>query len=164
EYFNVPLFLPLPNNVKFLFNKINSDTSFSIGTIKLQTITPRGHTRESVSFFIDDKVVFTGDTVFIDGVGRPDLKANEDESHTRAGLLFQSLKKLISLPQSMLILPAHASRPVEFDGVMICATIAEVKKNIPLLRLAENDFVNSLLRDIPPAPNNYISIVEKNLV
>jgi hypothetical protein len=46
---------------------------------------------------------------------------------------------------------------------MISATIEEVRKRISLLHLDENEFVDSLLRNIPPVPNNYVTIVEKNL-
>lgn len=163
DYFNVPLYLPVPNKVKFPFSQITSETILPVGKITINTVPTPGHTWESVSFYVEGCAVFTGDTVFVDGVGRPDLKANEDESHERAILLFRSLRKLLSFPDSMLILPAHTSKPVEFDGAMICATIAEVKKNIHLLQLEENAFVDTLLRNIPPAPNNYYTIVERNL-
>jgi glyoxylase-like metal-dependent hydrolase (beta-lactamase superfamily II) len=163
EYFKVPLFLPVPNKVEFPFQSILEDTAFLIGRVMLWTISTPGHTVESVSFYIENNVVFTGDTLFTNGVGRPDLKSNENEIRSKAALLHHSLKKLLFLPDEVLILPAHTNNPIEFDRIMLYSTIGEVKKNIAFLHLDENDFVNELLQKIPPTPPNYLSIVEKNL-
>jgi glyoxylase-like metal-dependent hydrolase (beta-lactamase superfamily II) len=162
-YFHVPLYLPIRNKVAFLHNKILADTIFPIGFIKLTTIQTPGHTRESVCFYIENSIVFTGDTLFTNGVGRPDLKADEAESRAKTIQLYQSLNKLLFLPDEVIILPAHTDKPVEFDHAMISATIGQVKKSISLLQLDENDFVNALLQKIPPTPPNYLSIVEKNI-
>jgi glyoxylase-like metal-dependent hydrolase (beta-lactamase superfamily II)/rhodanese-related sulfurtransferase len=163
EYFQMPLYLPNRNRVEFLHSKILADTVFPIGSIKLNTIQTPGHTKESVSFYIEDKIVFTGDTLFTNGVGRPDLKADEEESRSKSIQLYHSLKKLLSLADEVIILPAHTNKPVEFDHEMISATIGQVKKSISLLRLDENDFANELLQKIPPTPPNYLAIVEKNI-
>ena len=162
-YFHVPLYLPVPNKVKFPFNKITADATFSIGAVTLKSLLTPGHTLESVSFYIENSVVFTGDTLFTNGVGRPDLKASEEESQKKAALLYHSLKKLLLFPDEVLILPAHTNKPVAFDGNMIKTTIGEVKKNIPLLRSTENDFTEFLLKNLPPTPANYLAIVETNL-
>jgi len=164
EYFNVPLFLPIPNKVKFPFHSILKDTAFPIGNIMLRTIPTPGHTMESVSFYIENNVVFTGDTLFTNGVGRPDLKSSQEESRIKAGLLYHSLKKLLFLPDEVLILPAHTNKPVEFDRIMLYSTIGEVKKTIQVLHKNEEDFIEFVLQHIPEPPPNYSSIVEKNLI
>ena len=162
-YFNAPLFLPVPNKVQFPFKEITATASFSIGSITLQAIPTPGHTLESISFYIENSVLFTGDTLFTNGVGRPDLKASTEESRNKATLLYHSLKKILLLPDHVLVLPAHTNTPVPFDGVMICSTIKEAKANISLLQSNEGDFINFLLDRLPPTPANYLSIVEKNL-
>jgi glyoxylase-like metal-dependent hydrolase (beta-lactamase superfamily II)/rhodanese-related sulfurtransferase len=162
-HFQAPLFLPVPNKVQFGYNGITTDTAFSIGAITLQSLQTPGHTLESYSFYIKDKVVFTGDTLFTNGVGRPDLKASAEESRDKAALLYHSLNKLLSLPDQVLVLPAHTNRPVDFDGKMISITIGEAIFNIPLLHIEKDDFISSLLQKIPATPANYLSIVEKNL-
>lgn len=163
DLFNAPLFLPIPNKVQFSHNPITEDTSFTVGAITLKCLPTPGHTLESYSFYIENNILITGDTLFTNGVGRPDLKADPEESKAKAGLLYHSLKKLLTLPDNTLILPAHTNKPVDFDGAMISTTIDEAKKNISLLQTSENDFVNELLQKIPPTPANYLSIVEKNL-
>lgn len=163
HYFQVPLWLPVPNKVQFEFNPVKADTIFSIGSVVLKSIPTPGHTLESFSFYIDNKILITGDTLFTNGVGRPDLKSNTEESREKAHLLYQSLRKLLSLPHNVTILPAHTSKPAEFDNRLIKTTIGEAKNNIPLLRGSEEEFITSVLQKIPPTPPNFLSIVEKNI-
>ena len=163
DLLKAPLFLPVPNKVQFSHNPITEDTSFTIGAITLKSLSTPGHTLESYCFYIENIILITGDTLFTNGVGRPDLKADPEESLVKARLLYQSLKKLLTLPDSTLILPAHTNKPVDFDGTMISTTVREARPSISLLHSSENDFVNQLLQKIPPTPANYLSIVEKNL-
>ena len=162
-HFQVPLYLPVPNKVQFPYVEITEETTFSIGSILIKSISTPGHTLESYSFYIKDNIVITGDTIFTNGVGRPDLKSNNEENQMKARLLHQTLKKLLTLPDNVFILPAHTNKPVDFDHQMISTTIGETKKNISLLQRNENDFVNELIQNIPPTPANYLSIMEKNL-
>ena len=163
EYFHVPLYLPVPNKVQFEFDPIKPDTIFSIGSISLQSIPTPGHTVESFSFYINNNILITGDTLFTNGVGRPDLKSNTEESRHKAHLLYASLNKLLSLPDSVIVLPAHTNKPVEFDNTLIKTTIGEAKKNITMLQRSEEEFTSSLLQKIPPTPPNFLSIIEKNI-
>lgn len=159
----VPLYLPAPNKVTFAFDPIADAKIFQIGNINIKAIKTPGHTLESTSFLVDDKVLLTGDTLFINGVGRPDLKANVEEAFKKSQLLYQSLQKLLTLDDNIIVLPAHTSRPVDFDGKPVQATLSEIKKNVTMLQLNEEIFINTLLQRIPETPANYLSIVEKNL-
>ena len=164
QYFQVPLNLPVPNKVQFEFDPINPDTIFPIGSVLLQSIPTPGHTLESYSFYISNNILITGDTLFTNAVGRPDLKSNTEESKQKAHLLYASLNKLLTLPDSVIVLPAHTNKPTEFDNTLIKTTIGEAKKNITLLQNSEEEFISSLLQKIPPAPPNFLSIVEKNII
>src|SRR3546814_14111590 len=115
ERFQAPLFLPSPNKVQFGYEEIAPGTTFSIGAITLEAIPTPGHTLESVSFYIKDQIVLTGDTLFTDGVGRPDLKASPEESQTKAALLYQSLKQTLSLPDKVQVLTAHTNKHSHFN-------------------------------------------------
>lgn len=164
QYLKAALYLPIPNKVQFEFNPIVETTNLSIGSITVQPIPTPGHTRESYSFYVNGRVLITGDTLFINGVGRPDLKSTPEESLERACLLYQSLNKLLLLPDSVIVLPAHANKPVEFDNLVVETTIGEARKKIAMLQMKEEEFVNSILQKIPPAPPNYLEIVEKNII
>jgi len=67
------------------------------------------------------------------------------------------------LDENIIVLPAHTSQPVDFDNIPIQTTIGSIKQNVAMLRLNEEEFVNTILQRIPPTPANYQSIVEKNL-
>jgi len=163
QYFNVPLYLPVPNKVQFEFNPIKTNTLFLIGSMVLHSIPTPGHTLESYSFYVTNKILITGDTLFTNGVGRPDLKSNVEESKEKARLLYQSLHKLLSLPDNVIILPAHTSKPIEFDHKLVQTTIGEAKREIGMLKYDEEEFISSLLQKIPPTPPNFLAIVEKNI-
>ena len=157
------LHLPAPNKVNFDFVTVTGLTVFQIGNISIKAIQTPGHTTESTSYLVDDKVLLTGDTLFINGVGRPDLKANNDEAIQKSKMLYQSLQKLLALDENIIVLPAHTSQPVEFDNIPIQTTIGSIKQNVAMLKLNEEEFINTILQRIPPTPANYLSIVEKNI-
>lgn len=159
---NVTLHLPFPNKVGFDFEPIGEETTFQIGNISIKAMHTPGHTLESTSYLIEDTVLLTGDTLFINSVGRPDLKANTDEATLRAGLLYSSLQRIMLFADSIMVLPGHTSQPVDFDNTPIQTTIGDIRNNVPLLALAESEFVTTILQRIPPTPANYLSIVEKN--
>jgi glyoxylase-like metal-dependent hydrolase (beta-lactamase superfamily II) len=129
----------------------------------LRAISTPGHTLESTSYILNEKYLFTGDTLFVDGVGRPDLKADLDSTKARARLLYRSLQKLLVLPADTIVLPGHTSQPIEFDNKVIQATLRQIKASIEMLRLREDQFIDRVLKAIPVTPPNYVSIIEKNL-
>ncbi len=159
---NATLFLPPNINLSFEYKPIKDATIFKLGDISVSAMPTAGHTLESMSFNIENKVLLTGDTLFTNGVGRPDLKADSEGMKAKAKLLYQSLQKLLSLNNDVIILPAHTSQPIEFDNLLIHSTLEKVK-SITLLQLGEEGFIETIIGRIPATPANYLSIVEKNL-
>lgn len=159
---NAALYLPSNDNLQFEYQAIENDMVFKLGNISISAVSTAGHTLESMTFNIDNKALLTGDTLFTNGVGRPDLKADNDGMKVKAKLLYQSLQKLLSLNNEIIVLPAHTSQPIEFDNLLIYSTLEKVK-SIPLLQLKEEDFIETLIGRIPATPANYLAIVEKNL-
>jgi len=97
DHNKVPLFLPYQNKVSFDFKPIDGNTVFELANIKIKAIKTPGHTLESTTFLIDKKVLLSGDTLFTNGVGRPDLKANNNEALEKAKSLYQSLQTILAL-------------------------------------------------------------------
>jgi glyoxylase-like metal-dependent hydrolase (beta-lactamase superfamily II) len=96
------------------------------GSLHLNAYHTPGHTDESTSYVLKDSAVFTGDTLFTKGVGRPDLHTDASGARHRAHALFGSLTRLRGFGADVLVLPGHASEPVPFDGQPIAATMGEV--------------------------------------
>ena len=163
ESSNATLHLPGPNKVIFDFVSVNNTTVFKVGSIVIKAIQTPGHTVESTSYLVDNKIVLTGDTLFVNGVGRPDLKAGNEEVMQRSKMLYRSLQKLLALDENTIVLPAHTDQPIDFDNTPIQATIGDIKRNVSMLTLTETAFVHTVLQRIPPTPANYLSIVEKNM-
>jgi glyoxylase-like metal-dependent hydrolase (beta-lactamase superfamily II)/rhodanese-related sulfurtransferase len=148
--------------VEYSFTPVADKEVIHVGNSKLQFLNTPGHTLESTTIKVDDVVIITGDTLFIDGVGRPDLKANEGEAIIKSKQLHHSLSTLFSLLPSLLVLPAHTSKAVYFDGKLIGETLGAIKGKLDLLKLSEKEFVKYTLTRIPPTPPNYLTIASLN--
>lgn len=150
------------SQVNFDFTGVSSGDVLKFGDSSLQVIYTPGHTWESTSFKIDDVVIFTGDTLFIDGVGRPDLKAEHEEALEKAKNLYRSVKQLLSLSSSLIVLPAHTSKTASFDNKLIGEIISRVREKVDLSGVNETQFVEYALSKVPPTPPNYLTIAGLN--
>ncbi|MDG2226187.1 MAG: MBL fold metallo-hydrolase [Flavobacteriales bacterium] len=100
----------------FDFHVAQDGEEFKIGELTLKLLHTPGHTMESSSLLLLDKegkenCVFTGDTLFIGDVGRPDLAVKSDiTQEDLAAHLFDSLRsKLMTLPDSVIVYPSHGA-------------------------------------------------------
>lgn len=89
---------------------------FSVGDLTVRVLHTPGHTLESVTYLLLDEngkeyAIFSGDTLFIGDVGRPDLAAKSDlTKEDLAGLLYDSLRnKIMTLPDDTIVYPAHGA-------------------------------------------------------
>ena len=156
------LLLPDQQRVSFPFTPLRDGMTVEVGAIQLTAIHTPGHTSESTCYLLNNRVLFTGDTLFPSGVGRPDLHTTQEEAQSRAEALYHSLHKLLSLAAETLVLPGHTGQPVPFDGVPIETTLARVNTQIEMLHLTCADFVHQLLSRLPATPPNYMQIVKLN--
>jgi glyoxylase-like metal-dependent hydrolase (beta-lactamase superfamily II) len=162
EQAGATLALPAGHRIDVPFTPLHDGDTLTIGDVRLSVLHTPGHTPESVTFALDGTALFTGDTLFLAAVGRPDLHADASGAFTKAQVLFASLQRLLALPPETMILPGHTSAPVAFDRRPIVATIAEVRSAVPLLALEEATFVTSILARIPPTPPNHAQIIALN--
>jgi glyoxylase-like metal-dependent hydrolase (beta-lactamase superfamily II) len=162
EQSGATLVLPDQQRVSFPFMPIRDGDLFETRHLQLSALQTPGHTLESTCYLLEGQVLFTGDTLFPTGVGRPDLGADKHQARARASLLYDSLHKLFALPAHTLVLPGHTSRPVPFDSIPIAATLAEVKEQVKSISASHDLFVQTILSRIPPPPPNYKQIVQFN--
>lgn len=156
------LFLPAQDRAHFPFTALHDNETLTIARRPLTTLHTPGHTTESLCYLLDESLLFTGDTLFLGSVGRPDLAASQAEAGQRAAALYQSLRRLLTLPAETLVLPGHTATPVPFDGVPLMAPLSSVKARIDLLHVSQGDFVHTILRNLPATPANYQRIVALN--
>ncbi|MBU1822344.1 MAG: MBL fold metallo-hydrolase [Bacteroidetes bacterium] len=156
------LVAPAGEGRQYPFQSIHDGEALPVGLLSLQALLTPGHTPHSFSYWLEEGVLFTGDTLFTDGVGRPDLHTDPRESSARAGLLYQSLRRLMAYPEETVVFPGHASQAIGFDGLPISTTLGQLKQNLEVLSLKSEDFTRQVLSRIPPAPGNYTSITERN--
>lgn len=106
-----------PNaETSYAFAKAKHQQEFSVGDITLTLLHTPGHTMESSCYLLKDeegkeKAIFTGDTLFIGDVGRPDLAVKSDlTTQDLAGHLYDSLRNIIMpLPDNIIVYPAHGA-------------------------------------------------------
>jgi glyoxylase-like metal-dependent hydrolase (beta-lactamase superfamily II)/rhodanese-related sulfurtransferase len=154
--------LPPQNRVRFAFTPIADGESIRLGQTTLRALSTPGHTQESTSYLLNHVAVFTGDTLFTNGVGRPDLDASRDAARHRARVLFASLTRLQQLPSDLLVLPAHTSEPIAFDRRAVAARLDDVSRWLSGWAVSESAFVERLTSNLPPTPPNFVRIVELN--
>jgi len=148
--------------VDYSYTPLRPFEEIKVGKTTIKVLHTPGHTWESTSFLIEGKVVFTGDTLFTDGIGRPDLKADIQESKRKATSLYESLKVLTDLEDNTLVLPAHISTSVSIGQDLISNRIDELSQSIDALSLTKDEFVSSTLTNLPDAPPNYLTIAAIN--
>jgi glyoxylase-like metal-dependent hydrolase (beta-lactamase superfamily II)/rhodanese-related sulfurtransferase len=156
------LHLPAQQRVAFDFTPLANGDRITVGNATLTVLNTPGHTMESVSFVLEKAAVFTGDTLFINGVGRPDLHADADAARHRARLLYKSLQFIRQLDPHTVVLPAHTNKPTPFDGRAVAATIAETSSWLDEWLSSETAFVDRLVSRLPDTPPNFVKIVELN--
>jgi glyoxylase-like metal-dependent hydrolase (beta-lactamase superfamily II) len=162
EQSGATLFLPAQERATYPFTPLRDGDTVPIGAEQLVALRTPGHTLESTCYLLAGQALFTGDTLFLAGVGRPDLEASQEEARQRAHLLYHSLRRLLALPLEALSLPGHTSEPIAFDGQPVAALLAQVREQVELLSVPEDSFVEALLARIPPTPPNHQRIVALN--
>ncbi|MBO9200064.1 MULTISPECIES: MBL fold metallo-hydrolase [Niastella] len=135
--------------------------TFPLGKAAIEVLHTPGHTVESTCYLLRDEngkahAVFTGDTLFVGEVGRPDLSSGEIDKEELASMLFDSLnQKIATLPDDVIVYPAHGpgSNCGKNLGPATSSTIGEEKQNNYALQPQKREeFVKAVLADLPAAP------------
>jgi len=157
------LWLPAQDRTQYSFRSVADGDRIAFGSTALVAMRTPGHTEESTTYLLDTTAAFTGDTLFLNGVGRPDLvDGTRNELVSRARLLHMSVSRLLELPEAAEVFPGHVSEPIPFDGRLLRTTVGTIRDTSALATLDEAAFVQNVLARIPPDPPNHLRIVELN--
>ena len=139
--------------------------SFAVGDATIETVYTPGHTTGMTSYLVDDSLLATGDGLFIESVARPDLEEGDDGAPDAARTLYESLQeRILPLSDDTLVGGAHFSNVAEAaaDGTYT-APLGRLVDEMDALTMAEEEFVDLVLSDMPPRPANYEEIIATNL-
>lgn len=147
----------------------------SIGALRLEALNTPGHSPDSISILLKDAAgkdhaVFTGDTLFIGDVGRPDLRESAGnitaQREELARMMYRSTReKLMVLPEETLVYPAHGAGSLcgkNLSSDTVSSIGRELKSNYALQPMSEDEFVKILLEGQPFIPKYFGYDVDLN--
>lgn len=151
---------------KFPVHVAKDGEQFKIGELTVEVLHTPGHTLESSCFLLKDETgkdaaIFTGDTLFVGDVGRPDLAQKEDEitMYDLAGMLYDSLQsKIMPLADDIILYPAHGagSSCGKNMGPETYSTLGEQKQsNYALQAQTKEEFVKAVTDGLATPPQYF---------
>jgi hydroxyacylglutathione hydrolase len=159
------IYLGASAKAEYAFTPLGDGDCIEFGRVRLRALETPGHTVESISLVAYDLdksdsepyAVFTGDTLFVGDVGRPDLRVALGWSATELGLmLYESLRtKILPLPDASLVYPAHGAGSLCGKAISkeTVSTIGEQRRsNYALQPMSKQAFVDLVTADQPDAP------------
>jgi glyoxylase-like metal-dependent hydrolase (beta-lactamase superfamily II) len=167
-------YMPAGAGVEFDCRELADGGVVRVGNTELEAIATPGHAAAHHAYLVTDHaraddpwMVLSGDALLVGDAGRPDLHADGDRSaEEMAGALYRSLtERLLSLPDHLLLYPAHYSGSVCGRGLSgnPASTIGYERRHNAALQLSsEEEFVAALTRDLPPEPERQAAIVAAN--
>jgi hydroxyacylglutathione hydrolase len=148
--------------------QLNDGDAIEFGDVKMEIMETPGHTPEGITILVYDLAkstteplaALTGDTLFIGDVGRPDLLASIGVTADElADMLYESINKLVKLPDATLVYPAHGAGSLCGKALSneTVSTIGEQKKfNYALQPMSREDFKKIVTADQPEAPDYFV--------
>ncbi|TQQ82277.1 MBL fold metallo-hydrolase [Halonotius roseus] len=154
--------------VDYDYEPLSTNEVVHVGDLPIKALSTPGHTSEMVSYLLGSEAVVTGDTIFVDSVGRTELQFGDGEATTGAGLLYDSLHRtLLAEPDAVNVLPGHFS--VASDGTTpithgepVDTTIGTLRTGLDVLQADREAFVERVTAILPEKPPNYEEIIGIN--
>ncbi|MEI7026583.1 MBL fold metallo-hydrolase [Paenibacillus sp. y28] len=153
------------DEVVFSYNKLEEHAEITVGntSIHIQPIYSPGHTIGSTSLLVDNQYLLSGDILFVQSIGRPDLAGKaEDWVSDLRDTLYNRYKQL---PEDLIVLPAHFGKATELgEGGKVSARLGDLFKENPGLNMEnELEFRKAVTENLPPQPNAYQEIRQVNM-
>ena len=166
------IYLGAGSGATFPHTAVKDGDSIQFGNCRFDFMQTPGHTLESVCIVMTDlgapgrpRAVFTGDTLFVGDVGRPDLSGNHTPQELAAMLYISLHEKLLTLPDDTEIFPAHGAGSLcgRQMSTERSSTIGKEKRtNYALQARTCDEFIRLLTDGLPPRPEYFGREVELN--
>jgi hydroxyacylglutathione hydrolase len=164
-------YLPEGAGVDFEHEELADDVEVALGNTRVRALATPGHAPAHNAYVVSDRrretdepwLVFTGDSLLVGDVGRPDLHA-QGEPEALARELHASIRRLLELPDGVLVYPSHYGGSVcgrALSGNPF-STIGFERRHNQALAADTDAFVRALLVDVPPPPADQAAIVAAN--
>ena len=155
--------------VEYEYEPLSEADVIEIGDVEIEALHTPGHTTEMLNYLVDGELLLTGDTLFLDSVGRTELQFGEDDASRGAELLYDSLHEtILDLPDDTTVLPGHLSVANDgryetgSPGEPLTARIGDLRATLDLLGLDREQFVERLAENAPEKPPNYERVIAIN--
>ena len=148
-------------HTKYKVYNAKDGEQFQLGKLTIEVLHTPGHTLESSCYLLKNEhgkaeALFTGDTLFVGDVGRPDLSSGDLSSEELAGIMFETLQeKILPLADDVMVYPAHGpgSSCGKNLGPNTFSTIGEERKtNYALKPQSKEDFIAAVTNGLTAAP------------
>lgn len=155
-------------DVTYDYHPLDANEVVTVGSVDIKAIATPGHTSESMSYLVDAEAVLTGDTLFVDSVGRTELQFGDGDAAAGGELLYDSLHRtLVAEPDAITILPGHFAISPDGTtavtrGAPVETTIGNVRTTLALLTDTRETFVRRITDPLPEKPPNYETIIDVN--
>lgn len=148
------------------FEALENHNLIQFANVNLEVLAVKtpGHTPGSVSFFVNNQLLFSGDTIFVGGLGRPDL--GEKVQEWAEDLYDTIFNKIAVIADDVLVLPSHfADIKTEMnDHDIIAETLGNIRKNVKIMQLeSKQEFLDIVTQSASSVkPPNFLDIITIN--
>jgi len=161
----VPIHQNAASGAQYKIEPLQEGSSFRVGRATVKAISTPGHTPDGMCGLVSSegdaqpRVVFTGDTLFVGSIGRPDLLEGAMTAATLASMSYDTWhNKLSKLPESIVVLPAHGAGSL--CGANLSddpsSTIGREKSSNPYVqKKGRSEFISAVLEGLPEAPQYF---------
>jgi glyoxylase-like metal-dependent hydrolase (beta-lactamase superfamily II) len=152
------------------FDPLEPNEVIELGDVEIKAVHTPGHTTGMTSYLVDNEALLTGDTLFVESIGRTELQFADQDARDGARIQYETLHKVIMTePNDVKILPGHFS--VTNDGQYVdvtpgqpmFSTVGYLWQHNELIRKDEDEFVEHMFENLPSKPPNYEQVIATNL-
>ena len=153
----------LERGVAYAFSPLHDGDTIRIGGVTVRALALPGHTTDMTGLLVGDRALISGDSLFADGIARPDLQQGDPAGARAMGRTLHATlhDRVLTLGDDVILLPGHTHPGV--NATAIAPSLASVRAAVPELQIGDSaEFAETLLAEMPPRPANYETVIAVN--